>query len=82
MTGTSPMNMGDANATPAYEVDGADLIEGRFARLASAPSGYGSITGTAYLARHGGDVGDGAHSVVVHPVRSTSAKVACAEFGS
>ena len=145
---TSPMNMGDPDATPADEVRNANLTTAVFELLDTAPEGYARVTGTAHLARYetgttvtieltglpantefvshvhagtcaedGGPhfmfddsgpamppneihlaftsdgaghgfmtaenaqtVGDDARSVVVHPVRSTSTKVACAEF--
>lgn len=141
------MSMGDASATPASAISGADLRSGRFVLLESAPSGYERLDGTADIARHdrgttvtislsglpadtefishvhtgsceeaGGphfmfdtdgppmppneihlafttDAGgagfmtaenertvpDAARSIVVHPLRSTTAKVACAE---
>ena len=46
------MNMGDPTATPAAEVPGADLVSGEFRTLASAPTGFESIGGSADLARH------------------------------
>lgn len=46
------MNMGNAAATPAEEVPGADLVEGTFVLLDTRPQGYEDLTGTAVLARH------------------------------
>ncbi|MFB9728357.1 hypothetical protein [Haloechinothrix salitolerans] len=43
---------GDPNATPANEIEGANLVEGTFKPLESAPAGTETVTGTAYLARH------------------------------
>lgn len=148
MDRTGPMNMGNVDATPAREVRGAELASGSFVLLATAPTGYEEVSGTADLARHEGGttvsielsglpsdtefishvhagtcsedggphfmfepdgaamppneihlaftsnadgigfmtaendntVGPEASSVVVHPVRSTSAKVACADL--
>lgn len=49
-----PMNMGDPDATPAAEVDGAELSTGTFELLDSRPPGYDDVAGTAWLARHDG----------------------------
>lgn len=43
---------GDPNATPAHEIEGAELAQGEFSPLASAPAGTESVNGTAWLARH------------------------------
>ncbi|WP_084037298.1 superoxide dismutase family protein [Haloechinothrix halophila] len=43
---------GDPNATPANEIEGADLTEGTFNPLESAPAGTESVSGVAYVARH------------------------------
>ncbi len=48
------MNMGDPDATPASEVAGGELVSGTFALLATRPSGYDDVTGTAEMARHDG----------------------------
>lgn len=44
------MNMGDADATPAYEVTGAAVVSGPFEALPNIAAD--GITGTAWLARH------------------------------
>lgn len=44
--------IGDPNATPANEIEGADLVEGTVEPLESAPAGTDSVSGVAYLARH------------------------------
>lgn len=49
-----PMNMGDPDATPAAEIDGAELSTGSFGLLDTRPPGYDDVTGTAWLARHDG----------------------------
>ena len=46
------MYMGDAAATPASEVPGAEVVTGRFDLLDTRPQGYDAVTGTAALARH------------------------------
>ncbi|MEM9746539.1 MAG: hypothetical protein AAF945_07575 [Actinomycetota bacterium] len=46
------MNMGDPNATPADEVEGAALASGEFALLDTRPQGYDDLAGTAAIARH------------------------------
>lgn len=46
------MNMGDAEATPAADVPGADVATGRFVLLSTRPDGYDAATGEAWLARH------------------------------
>ncbi len=46
------MNMGDPSATPAADVENADLVTGEFRTLASAPAGFEAIAGSADLARH------------------------------
>ena len=48
------MNMGDASATRADEVDGAALATGEFALLDTRPQGFDDTTGTAWIARHPG----------------------------
>ncbi|MGI9529894.1 MAG: superoxide dismutase family protein [Acidimicrobiia bacterium] len=50
--GSMDMNMGDADATPAYEVTGAAVVSGPFEALADSTAD--GITGTAWLARHTG----------------------------
>lgn len=44
--------MGDPNATPAAEIDGADLTSVEFQLLDSRPDGFDAATGTADVARH------------------------------
>lgn len=46
------MNMGDVNATPADEVEGAALARGEFVLLDTRPAGYDDVAGTAVIARH------------------------------
>lgn len=46
------MNMGDASATRADEVEGAALATGTFALLDTRPQGFDDMTGTAWIARH------------------------------
>jgi len=46
------MNMGDPDATPAYEVEGAELTTGTFVLLDTRPDGYDDLIGEANLARH------------------------------
>ena len=46
------MNMGDPDATPAYDVDPAELVSGSFALLDTRPEGYDGVAGEAYLARY------------------------------
>lgn len=48
------MNMGDVNATPADEVEGAALARGEFVLLDTRPAGYDDVAGTAVIARHAG----------------------------
>ena len=48
------MNMGDPNATPATEVEGAEVVTGSFELLDTRPPGYDRVGGTAALARHDG----------------------------
>lgn len=48
------MNMGDPDATPAYEVEGADLVTGTFELLDTRPEGYDDVIGEGYIARHDG----------------------------
>ena len=48
------MSMGDPDATPAAEVEGADVTEGDFALLDSRPDGFDELAGTAAIARHDG----------------------------
>lgn len=45
------MNMGDPNATPASDVEGAEVSSGMFELLETRPEGYDEVTGTADLAR-------------------------------
>lgn len=45
MTGISP------DQTPADEIEGAELTEGDFVQLDTAPSSYGDVSGTAAMAR-------------------------------
>lgn len=47
----SDMNMGDPNATPASEVEDADLETGEFELLPTRPDGYADATGEAAIAR-------------------------------
>lgn len=46
------MNMGDAAAIRADEVDGATLATGQLVLLDTRPQGFDDATGTAWLARH------------------------------
>ena len=46
------MNMGDAGATPAYEVVPAEMAMAPFELLDSRPPGYDDVTGIAWIARH------------------------------
>ncbi|MEM9039586.1 MAG: hypothetical protein AAGD33_06800 [Actinomycetota bacterium] len=46
------MNMGDPDATPADEVEGAALASGEFALLDTRPEGYDDLAGAAAIARH------------------------------
>jgi hypothetical protein len=46
------MNMGDASATRADEVEGAALATGEFVLLDTRPQGFDDMTGTAWIARH------------------------------
>ena len=46
------MNMGDANATAAYDVSDAELMSATFALLETRPPGYDTTAGEAWLARH------------------------------
>jgi hypothetical protein len=46
------MNMGDPDATPAYQVEGADLVTGTFILLETRPEGYDDLIGEAYIARY------------------------------
>lgn len=48
------MNMGDASATRADMIDGADLAIGDFVLLDTRPQGFDDTTGTAWIARHSG----------------------------
>jgi len=47
------MYMGDANATPADKVPGAELRTGTFRLLDGRPSGTDSVAGTAWMALSG-----------------------------
>lgn len=47
----SSMNMGDATATPAGDVDGAALACGDFVVLETRPAGYDDVAGSAVIAR-------------------------------
>lgn len=46
------MNMGDPAATPADEIEGAQLREGPFDLLDTRPPGLDNAAGTAWLATH------------------------------
>lgn len=48
------MNMGDPDATPAADVDDAELVSGEFELLDTRPRGTDDVTGTADVARHDG----------------------------
>ena len=48
------MNMGDASATRADEIEGAELASGEFTLLDTRPEGFDDMTGTAWIARHAG----------------------------
>ena len=48
------MNMGDPSATPADEIEGAQLRAGQFALLDTRPPGMDNAAGTAWLATHDG----------------------------
>lgn len=52
------MNMGDVNATPAEEVEGAALARGEYILMDTRPAGYDDLAGTAVIAR-------GAHGTTV-----------------
>lgn len=43
---------GDPDATPAADVEGAELMSASFELLNTRPDGYDDLTGTADLARH------------------------------
>jgi hypothetical protein len=45
------MDMGDADATPADDVDGAALARGEYALMDTRPAGYDDVVGTAVIAR-------------------------------
>jgi hypothetical protein len=47
-------DMGDPDAIPAYEVEGAELTTGTFILLDTRPEGYDDVIGEANLARHDG----------------------------
>jgi hypothetical protein len=49
--GDTDMNMGDADATPADDVVGAELARGEYALMDSRPAGYDDVAGTAVIAR-------------------------------
>lgn len=49
---TAAMNMGNADATPAGDVEGAAVASGEFALLDTRPAGYDDLAGTATIARH------------------------------
>ena len=51
MSAMAGMNMGDPNATPAYDVDGAALASGDLVLLDTRPAGYDDAAGTAWMAR-------------------------------
>ena len=46
------MNMGDASATRADDIEGAALATGDLVLLDSRPEGFDDVTGTAWIARH------------------------------
>ncbi len=45
------MNMGDADAAPADEIEGAALAKGDYQLLDTRPAGYDDVAGTAVIAR-------------------------------
>ena len=51
---TMDMNMGDANATAADDVEGAALARGEYVLLDTRLAGYDDVQGTAVIARHAG----------------------------
>lgn len=48
------MNMGDASATRADDVEGAALATGEFVLLETRPEGFDNMSGQAWIARHPG----------------------------
>lgn len=46
------MNMGDPDATPADDVEGAALARGEYVLLDTRPAGFDEVAGTATIARH------------------------------
>ncbi|MEV6586531.1 superoxide dismutase family protein [Streptomyces acidicola] len=52
MDGMEGMDMGDPDAMPANEIKGADLKEGTFVVLDTAPPDSDAVKGTAWLAQH------------------------------
>ncbi|MGW4881883.1 superoxide dismutase family protein [Streptomyces sp. NPDC004262] len=51
MDSMSGMNMGDPNATPAYDIPGDTVIKGAFKLLDTRPVGMDDVKGTAWLAQ-------------------------------
>ena len=51
MDGMDAMNMGDPDATPADDVEGAAVARGEFVLLDTRPAGYDDVSGTAVIAR-------------------------------
>jgi len=54
MDSLEDMNMGDPDATPATEVDGADIKTAEFVVLDTRPEGFDAVVGEAAIARHDG----------------------------
>ncbi len=52
--GDMNMNMGDPDATPADDVEGAALASGEYELLDTRPAGYDNVEGAAVIARHDG----------------------------
>lgn len=52
--GDMDMNIGDPDATPAGDVEGAALARGEYVLLDTRPAGYDDVEGAAVIARHGG----------------------------
>ena len=48
------MNMGDADATRASDVEGAEIEQGTFELLDTRPQGYDDVAGDAAIARYDG----------------------------
>lgn len=52
--GDMNMNMGDPDAIPADDIEGASLARGKYTLLDTRPAGYDDVAGTAVIARHDG----------------------------